>query len=394
MKKPNKKKLIESLNVDFVSGNHVTLLKDGPETYEAMLKAVKAAEKCILLESYIFEDDGFGEKLCDVLIEKKNQGCVVVIIYDSAGSFSTTTDHFQEMADAGIGICEFNPIAVSRWHKLLHLHHRDHRKILVIDDQIAFTGGINISKVYSASSSPHIKRKKKDLTQSWRDTHVKIEGPAARLFVELIKATLERQKCDDLVIPNICEANPAERGEMQVAVVDSVGHERKNEIHHAMLCTLRAASESIMITNAYFCPGKPIVRAIKAAARRGVDVHLLLPEESDWKLLKYAGQSHFSGLLRAGVKIHLYEDGMLHAKTILVDGIWATVGSSNMDYRSLAYNDEANAIILSEKFAGEMQEMFDQDIQQARQIDRKEWRHRRIRDRFFEAGARLCERWL
>lgn len=375
------------------SGNHVTLLKDGEQTYACMFEKVKAAKKRILLESYIFEEDGFGAALSELLIKKVQRGCRVAIIYDSAGSYETDQSHFDRLRDAGIFLCEYNPLRFPSLHSFKHLHHRNHRKIMVIDDEYAFTGGINISKVYGSGSTFHHQEEDETNRTHWRDTHVLIEGPVVQAFADLIEETLQRENADYDVM-QFPQDKLTPSGDMIVSVVDSVGNDRKNPIQHIMIAALRAAQDSIFITNAYFSPGRIFLRELKCAARRGVNVHLLLPEETDWTILRYASESHYAGLLKAGVHIHRYQRGMLHAKTIVIDEIWSTVGSSNLDYRSLKFNDEANAIVINQEFASNLHKLFVNDLSRADQLSLSYWRKRGVKQRLCEFTGKMLRRWL
>jgi cardiolipin synthase len=372
-------------------GNKVTLLADGQATYAAMFKALQNAKDHINLESYIIEDDETGRKFADLLLKKQAEGVQVHVIYDSVGSMNTPAAFFQRLSDGGIQVVKFNPINPLEARGDWGLTHRDHRKILLVDGKVAIIGGINISKVYS--SSPFKRKQNKKSPIHWRDTDIQLEGPAVAEFQKLFLDTWLKQKG-----PKLSERNyfPAlkEVGTALVRVVGSTPGQTNRIPFIVYVSAITFAEHSIHITNSYFIPDDQIVKALSDAARRGVDVKIILPGITDSQLSLYAQRYHYSGLLKSGVKVYERTTSLLHAKTAVVDNVWSTVGSTNMDFLSMLNNDEVNAVILSHDFAVEMESMFERDLQNSKQIQWDEWQHRPYLPRIREWFVNLFVRWL
>jgi len=373
------------------TGNKVTLLADGTDTYAAMFKAIQQAKDHINLETYIIEDDDTGRAFADLLLQKQAEGVQVHIIYDSLGSIYTPESFFPRLRDGGIQVVAFNPLNPANDKDEWGLTHRDHRKILIVDGTLAIIGGINISKVYSSNPFKH--KQNKTTPIHWRDTDIQIEGPAVAEFQKLFLATWLEQKGPEL---SGCNLFPAlkERGTALVRVIGSTPGET-NRLPFIMYVTaILFAEHSIHMTNSYFIPDKQIVKALTAAAERGVDVKLLLPGVTDSQLALHAQHYSYSGLLKSGVKIYEHSSSLLHAKTAVIDKVWSTVGSTNLDLLSLLHNDEVNAVVLNREFAAEMEKMFARDLADSRQIHWDVWKDRpwlpRIRDWFVS----LFARWL
>lgn len=372
-------------------GNKVTLLADGPATYAAMFKAIQNAGDHINLESYIIEDDETGRKFADLLLQKQAEGVQVNLIYDSVGSMNTPASFFQRLRDGGIQVVEFNPINPLNARENWELTHRDHRKILIVDGKVAIIGGINISKVYS--SSPLKRKRSKKAPIHWRDTDVQIEGPAVAEFQKLFLDTWLKQKG-----PKLSERNYfpdlKEKGNALVRVVGSTPGQTNRIPFIVYVSAIAFAEYSIHMTNSYFFPDDQIVKALTDAAERGVDVKIVLPGITDFQLALYAQRYYYSKLLKSGVKLYERSNSLLHAKTAVVDNVWSTVGSTNMDFMSLLNNDEVNAVILSKEFAVEMEKMFVGDLADSRQIQWDEWKKRPLLSRIREWFVNLFVRWL
>jgi cardiolipin synthase len=385
--------LIESVSGSpLVAGNKVTLLIDGPATYSAMFKAIQNAKDHINLETYIFDDDEVGHRFADLLLLKQAEGVHVNLIYDSVGCLSTPAAFFQRLRDGGVQTLEFNPVNPLKARRKWLLTHRDHRKILIVDGSVAFTGGVNISRVYSGSSLSGEKRGEK-IEKFWRDTHVQIEGPAVAEFQKLFLDTWAGEKGPELPRREYFPALKREGNDLVQVIGSTPGQE--NRITYIMYVSAFVDAQNFMhLTNSYFVPDKQTIKALRNAARRGVDVRIVLPGASDEMVVFYAGRSHYTHLLKSGVKLYEHRDAMLHAKTAVIDGVWSTVGSTNMDLWSFLRSDEVNAIILGRDFAAEMEAMFEKDIENSNQILLEQWKKRPLRDRMKERLARLLQYWL
>jgi len=372
-------------------GNATRLLIDGPAAHAAMFKAIAAARDHVNLQTYIFEADEIGEKLARLLLTKQAQGVQVNVLYDSVGSMRSPPEFFERLREGGVAVCEFNPVNPLKAKKIA-LNHRDHRKLLVADGVVAYTGGINISAVYSTSSSAS-KSRKSIQEDGWRDTQIEVRGPAVAEFQKLFMQTWESQRCAARVNGNYYPV-PKPTGDRIVRVIGSTPADALNLIYVEMLSAITSARKSIHITMAYFVPDPQTIRALKEQAQRGVDVVLILPGVSDLWVVFHAGRSHYGDLLEAGVRIYERKDALLHAKTAVIDGVWSTVGSANMDWRSFLHNDELNAVILGEGFGREMEKVFQADLDVAKPIDREAWSRRSPLLRLREIAARVWEYWL
>jgi len=390
--------VIESVSGSpLTNGNKVTLLIDGPATYAAMFKAMENAKDHINLETFIIEDDETGRRFSDLLLKKQAEGVQVNLLYDGRGAFRTPAPFFQRLRDAGIQVLAFNPVNPLKARRSWNLAHPDHRKILIVDGKVVFTGGINISSVYSSSPSGRsrlsgVKQGKKPPIP-WRDTDVQIEGPVVAEFQKLFLDTWQLQKGPKLSGRNYFPDLKAEGNALVRAVGSSPG--QSNRLTFVLYVAAITFSErSLHVTNAYFVPDAETVEALRDAAGRGVDVKLVLPGNTDTSLTLSAGRYYYSDLLKSGVKLYERRDVLLHAKTAVIDNVWSTVGSTNMDFWSFSSNDEVNAVILNKEFASEMEKMFAGDIAAAHEIRLKEWEKRPWLNRIKEWFAHQFERWL
>lgn len=385
--------LVESISGSpLIAGNKVTLLIDGPATYAAMFKAIENAKDHIHLETYVFEEDEMGRRFADLLIQKQSEGVQVNLIYDSLGCLYVPAAFFQRLRDAGINALEYNPLNPAKAREKWILAHRDHRKILIVDGKVAFTGGVNISNVYSSSSSSP-KHPEKNMKEAWRDTDVQIEGPAVAEFQKLFLDTWAREKGPELPKKNYSPALKKEGNDLILVVGSTPGQE--NRITYIMyLSAFSYAEKFIHLTSPYFVPDEQTVKTLTNAVQRGVDVKILLPEISDEPLVLYAGRSHYTRLLKSGVELYQIRDVMIHAKTAIIDGVWSTVGSTNMDLWSFLRNDEVNAIILGRDFATELETQFEKDIANSNQILLEQWKKRPFIGKIKEWFSRLLQYWL
>ncbi len=376
-----------------VVSNKVVLLQDGPATFQAMFTAINNAKDHINMETYIIEDDEVGKRFADALIEKQAQGVPVNFIYDSVGAINAPKEFFKRLTDSGIKVLEFNPINPLTAKKGWELNQRDHRKLLIVDGQAAFLGGINISSVYSSGSfSPRSKRRP-DGSPPWRDTHVQLEGPVVGEFQKLFLATWEKQKGAPLA-PSKFFPQLSNKGKEVVRAIGSSPDDPYSLIYATLISAINSAETSVRLTNAYFVPDPQLLTALKDAAQRGVDVKIILPSNTDFWLVFHAGRSFYTTLLRAGVKIYERRGALLHSKTALIDGVWSTIGSTNLDWRSFLHNEEVNAVILSQEFGVQMQTMFETDLASSNLITLEQWERRSIGLRLKEMAARIWEYWL
>ena len=375
-------------------GNKVTLLQDGPATYAAMFAAIRQARDHINMETYIIEDDEIGRQFADLLIGQKARGVEVNIIYDSFGTLSTPKAFFERLKSGGIELLEFNPMNPLTLKKEWQPNNRDHRKLLVVDGRIAFIGGINISSVYSSGSAvkPAAATAAADAV-AWRDTDLQIEGPVVAELQKLFLATWKKQRGKPLAEKAYFPALKAGGNDL-VRAIGSTPDDPYSLIYLTLISAIGNAERQVYLTNAYFVPDPQLLKTLIAAARRGVDVRLILPGYSDSAVVFHAGRSHYSSLLAGGVKLYERKGALLHSKTAVIDGVWSTVGSTNLDWRSFLDNDEIDAVILGRDFGQKMLAMFASDQAASAAIARDAWASRPLSFRVKEWMARLWERLL
>jgi cardiolipin synthase len=385
----------QATGAPLIPGNKVTLLFDGPATMREMMAAARDAKTSINLETYIFDQDPIGLQFAELLMEKRRQGVVVNIIADGVGTLATPKEFFERLRAAGINVLIFNPVNPLQRPGNWQLNNRDHRKIMVVDGKVGFTGGINISETYANSSLFRSRKKPGSVNKDdvgWRDTHIRIEGPAV--------AALQYAFVDNWVHQDAGELPQADYFPRLAPVGDKVlrvlatSPDRDSEIYKSMMVAMNEAKQSIHITSAYFVPDQQIVDSLVAAAKRGVDVKLVLPGVSDHDLIKYAGQAFYDQLLAGGVKIYQLQVAVLHAKTAVIDGIWSTIGSANIDRRSFIHNYELNVVVLDPAFGRDMEAAFNEDLRSSKQVTLDQWRDRPWKDRLREFIGRLAEYWI
>lgn len=371
--------------------NRVELLIDGPATYARMLESIHAAKETVYLETYIFADDEVGRKFASVLKEKARRGVAVAIIYDSIGSIRSEGSFFDDLERSGIRVVQYNAINPVRG-KLSKLNNRAHRKLLIVDSRVAFTGGINLSATYSSSSGGA--SRKDPLRDGWRDTQVAITGPAVRGFLQNFVDRWHRITGERLIVSERQGSGPIPGGETVGVVAANGGQGRKSAIVAAYEAAIRSARERVWITQAYFAPARGFVNRLRKAAKRGVDVRIIVPGISDSVIVRHASRSWYGKMLRKRIRIYESTQALLHAKTAVIDGVWSTVGTSNLDYRSFLHNDEINAVIIGRAFGRKMEAQFLEDMANCRPVDLETWKRRPLLDKFAERLGRAMEYWL
>jgi cardiolipin synthase len=376
-----------------VVGNKVVLLEDGTATFRALLTAIRDARDNINMETYTIEDDEVGNRFADALIEKQAQGVQVNLIYDSVGSINAPKEFFKRLTDSGIKVLQYNPINPLTAKKGWDVNQRDHRKLLVVDGQSAFLGGINISSVYSGGSFSQRSSASLEKKAPWRDTHMQVNGPVVGEFQKLFLATWEKQK-GETVAPRQYFPQLSNQGKEVVRAIGSSPDEPYSLIYATLISAISSAETSVHLTNAYFVPDPQLLAALKGAVQRRVDVTIILPSYTDNWLVFHAGRSYYKELLGAGVKIYERRDALLHSKTAIIDGVWSTIGSTNLDWRSFLYNDEVNAVILGQEFGTQMQAMFEKDLASSSPITLEQWDERPIGMRLKELIAQVWQRGL
>ncbi len=352
-----------------------------------MFAAIAAARDHVNIESYIVDHNGPGRELSELLLRKRAEGVRINLMFDGWGSWRTSARYFDVLRAGGIDLVEFNPINPFRHPIAWSMHLRNHRKLLVVDGRVAFIGGVNLSAVYAASPNASAPSRP---ASYWRDTHMRISGPIVgdlqQLFVDHWRQNAKKSPQDANYFPSLAPA-----GDQAVAVAACNAGRRRNCFYRALHAAVATAQTSVFITSAYFVPTPRLVRALSAAAQRGVDVRLALPGFSDMWAPLAAGRSVYGRLLAAGVRVYERHNAMLHAKTVVIDGVWTTVGSSNMDWRSFLHNAEANVIVVDRYLGARMEAMFAQDIAASEELSYETWMRRGWTARCTEWLARKLE---
>lgn len=363
----------------FSVNNIVTLLPKGKESFAALFGSVEEARELICLQFYIFRNDETGTELAEILKRKASEGVRVHILYDHFGSFGTPRRFWNDLKDCGIAVRASRPF---KWSSPFHYAHRDHRKLLIIDGVRAFTGGLNIANEYRGF---HLRWK-----GGWRDTGILLEGPVVSQLFHTFQKAWQTWGGDPIPLPEAeTSGGPSlmDREGLPVIPIFASSAKGRRRMRKLLYYSIANAKESIFLTTAYFTPSRRMLDCLEEAVRRGVEVKLLLPGLSDVPAAYYTARAFFARLLKAGVRVFEYQGEVLHAKSYIFDGCWSVVGSANLDFQSLRWNDEGNVGILNEGFGRKMTSVFNEDLAHSVEIREEEWLKRplweKIKERFF-----------
>ncbi|MGL5979368.1 MAG: cardiolipin synthase [Phocaeicola sp.] len=356
--------------------NELDIYSDGSSMLLSLLKDIGGAKHHIHLEFYIFEDDSVGRLVRDLLIDKVRQGVEVRLLYDDVGCWNIPRNYFDEMKRSGI---EISPFLEVRFPQLTSkMNYRNHRKLAIIDGCVAYTGGMNIAHRYCKGVS----------WGKWRDTHLRIKGKAAygvqTTFLIDWYITTSHLITSEPYFPSIKSC-----GDKSVQIVTSEPVGRWRSILQGFLQIIGSANRYVYIETPYLLPTESLLLALQTAALSGVDVRILIPKYSDSKIVHWASFSYIDSLLEAGVKIYFYTEGFLHSKLWVVDDSLVSVGSTNLDFRSLEHNFEANAFIYNEAFAQEVKSLFLNDLKESVRIQQRKWKKRPLLQKMAESIVRL-----
>jgi cardiolipin synthase len=363
----------------FLSGNDVELLIDGKATFDSIFAGIAKAKTYLLVQFYIVRDDRLGEELAQRLIERANAGVQVFLLYDDVGSTGMPKRFRERLRDAGVKVAGFN-----QRHKFLRfygptrINYRNHRKIVVVDGEVAWVGGHNVGVEY-LGENPKFGR--------WRDTHVRVEGPAALGCALLFRE--DWQWATGELLPGTPPAVVPTPGDQSVLVMGSGPADKLEECAIAFTEAIAQARERIWIVSPYFVPDTDVRTALYAAHLRGVDVRIMLPEQPDHKLVWLASIAHADAMVQHGISIYRYTAGFLHQKVVLMDDRIATVGSVNFDNRSFAINFEITLWFTAQKTIDAVESMLLEDFQNCRQVDLYEVKSRSLPWHFAAQAARL-----
>jgi cardiolipin synthase len=358
-------------------GNTVEVYFRGLDAFRAMEQAAAQAQREILIESYILKDDRTGQRLLQSLKSAAARGIEVRVVADALGSSTTKAQYWKELEAAGVGVRLYHPLFTHLWYQPF----RDHRKLFVVDREIAFTGGMNIGEEYGSTFNKP--------GETWRDTHARVVGPASWEMSVVFSEGWTHAGGDSFEMDPL----PADRIDApgaRILVLDSRPNRGQAESASALAAITGAARRYLWITNAYFAPGRRAVGLLRDAVKRGVDVRLLVPGKTDVPIVRRAGHGYYKSLLRRGIRIFEYQPAILHAKTLVADDYVSVVGSTNLDYRSFIFNAECDLVILDHATAGKMAAAFRKDMESSVEITAADWKKRSVGKRI---GDRLA-RWL
>ena len=360
------------------SGNMVNLLLNGDQIFPALLDAIRSAHRTITYAQYFYEEGAMPQDIAAALAERCRAGIRVHVLLDGFGTLQMPAQYRETMTTAGCEVSTFRPIS-----PLVLLspfgfgrdNNRSHRRILVVDGRVGFTGGVGVSPKWLGNGRTK---------GYWRQTDVRVEGPVvASLQGAFVENWLEAT--GNVLGGEGYFPRPVLRGSVTAQVVHSSPAEGSFSMYTMFLLAMSSARHSIYITNPYFLPDDRMTRALTEAARRGVRVVLLLPGAIDNRIVRHASRARFGELFEANIEIYEYQAGLLHAKTMVIDGAWATIGSTNLDTRSFALNDEVNLVVYSDDVAAQLEKIFTDDLAYSRKIVPQAWRERGVVDRLLEA---------
>jgi cardiolipin synthase len=361
--------------MSLLEGNKVEILKNGVRFFPPMLAAIRAAKKTINLEFYIYWDGEVGRSFAEALAERARAGVTVNVVLDAVGSAPMSRELTDFLQRNGVNIEWYHPL---RWYTLSRFNHRTHRKTLIIDGEIGFSGGFGIADEWLGDA---------DTPAHWRETVVRVEGPVVTEMQFAFMDNWVKSRGELLTGLDYFPRLPA-RGDCLAQVLKSSPSEGSSAVKLLYIVSIVSATRSIYISNAYFVPDRDTMRALQGAVRRGVDVRVIVPgENTDVPIVRHASRWQYEKLLRRGIRIFEYQPTMMHAKTMVVDGIWTTIGSSNFDDRSFRLNDEVNVNIHNESIAAQMEQMFYEDLARSEEITSLQWLRRPMFDRVKEKLA-------
>jgi len=361
---------LQQMELPITGNNTVELLMNGHDKFIDLFEAIRQAKHHIHLEYFNFRNDSIANSLFDLLAEKVKEGVEVRAMFDAFGNSSNNRPlkkhHLRAIRERGIEIVKFDPI---KFPWINHAMHRDHRKIVVIDGQTGYTGGMNIADYY-INGLPKIGQ--------WHDIHMRLEGDAVRYLQGIFLTMWNRETGQHIGGPAYFPDVPQLPDSLseEIAIVDRVPRETPRSISHAYTAAIESAQKSIRIVNPYFVPTKSIRKAIKGALKRGTQVEIMLPAVSDIPFTPEASFYIGHKLMKKGARIYLFNGGFHHSKIMMVDSIYCTVGTANLNSRSLRYDYETNAFIFDPATTRQLNEMFERDMQNSTPLTPEYWKKR------------------
>jgi len=361
----------------FYEGNDIRIFSSGHDKFEALKHDLRQAQKFIYLQYYIFEDDTIGRQIAGILMERALAGIRVRVAYDHVGSFHVRNRFFKEMREAGVEIYPFFKVVFPMF--ATRINWRNHRKLVIIDGKIGYIGGMNIADRYIDGGSFPL----------WRDIHARLTGPAVAALHYSFACDWALMRKDIITdeSPQPTTSSPVMPG-AGIQMLTSGPTDRWGNIELQFLKAISNAKKRIYIQTPYFLPPESLLRALQAAALARVDVRVMMPTHSDSRILTFASRSYITESVAAGIKIYLYDGGMLHSKVMIVDDDFSTIGSTNFDFRSFEHNFEGNIFIFSREVNAQLSSIFAEDMKLSRRVRASQWHHRPIFHRILESLMR------
>ena len=367
--------------VDMEPGNRADVLVDAAQAYPAMLTAISGARRTILMDSYIFNNDKAGRMFQEALIQAAARGVETYLIVDAVGTLLVEEAFFNEMRREGVHVLEYRSWVP--WKRSFGFLRRNHRKMLVVDGSVGFVGGLNIGSEWLSA---------REGGRDWHDIHIRVEGPAVRSLSRLAMSTWHGH-AGIMLDPGRFLPDTPEVGSEYVCIIGSREHKKRKAIRKSYLHAIRRARKYIYIANAYFLPDRGFSRAFRNAVKRGVDVRVMVPKEGDIFSVQMASQDLFGRLMRMGVRVLLWHNALLHAKTATIDGQWTSIGSYNIDRRSWSMNLEVNVNVMGPTVSNRLREVFQRDEEQCLALTPVSWKQRplfvKLLEKFFYLFRKL-----
>jgi cardiolipin synthase len=353
-------------------GDRYEMLLNGDQIYPAMLGAIRNARQRVNFLTYIYSPGEVANLFTSALADAGRRGVEVNVVVDAFGASDIPDDHVKRLEESGVSVGHYRPV---RWYSIQESNYRNHRKILVVDGETAFTGGVGVADHWLGHAQDQ---------DHWRDSQFRIQGPVVRyleaVFYESLAETLPRVTPE--IGPAVAGTPPPPAGAASSIIVSSAPNGGSGGVKRLFLLSIAAAKRSLDITTPYFVVDGSTQWSLEQARRRGVRIRILVEgDRTDAKTVKWASRSHYDGLLQQGIEIYEYQPTMIHAKTTVVDGVWSIIGSANFDNRSLDMNDEVNVGIVDPVFAEALSATYEDDLQKAKRLTLDTWRERALHEK-------------
>ena len=374
------------LGPPIVEGNKIETLLNGDQIFPPMLEAIHSAKKTITFESYIYWQGEIAQKFTDALCDAAKRGVKVHVILDSVGADKIDKKYLDRMKECGVEYVMYHGL---HWYDIIatqRLNNRTHRKLLVVDGEVGFTGGVGVADEWLGNA---------DSPKHWRDTHYRVEGPAVEQLQAAFADNWMETTGHGLAGADYFPVDHTQRGDLSAQVFKSSSDSGSESMELMYLLSMSAARKNIRLATAYFVPDKLTIQTLLKARQRGVSVQIIVPGgHIDEKIVRRASRARWGEMLQAGIEIYEYQPTMYHCKQMIVDDQWVSIGSANLDNRSFRLNDEANLNVMNQAFASQQIRVFDEDLKKCNRITYDQWKHRPIGEQLIEGFSTLFGPWM